>query len=681
MKCRLQARLRVTLQATQQPQRLEKGRVGAGPVSIILWSMLGCIDKSPARLLKLSQAQSVSGAKDREMRDKILPQQRKSCIFLAIELLANSSANRTRGFRRCDEKKPKCLACCRLQLDCTFPAAPRRVRTGFNIRFTEPLIPRAGQGSVPETEAPGIVLPITPLPELLSPGDRNTGQPGQDVGVQDEVDTQQQLLGPPSLSDATFESAPSFGDFEDLWGIVNMTDSVDLEFQTPDDFQRAAPDVIGHEDGRPRSRSSMDRSTPSHGVSTRHMVNIRPEDQEPLQHYLTTMTQFAKMRNSNQETVYATIFSTTALSHEPLFQAMMAWSSLHLAQMKKSSTEDAERRYARASTLLLEDADPLERIDVALSTTWILLQYEHILADGVEKFCSLLKYAADILQRLFNRFDKIEVKRRLGVNGVRALIWMSTYDARATLFGTAGYLLGTLRRCPYIYDLLSLGAPPADVHSHVRPPKPSYEASLRLALRLRMVMGQIRLLTLSQNSEERRRGWSAVDDSLKTLRSELDEKYNAAAQNALSVARGHMPAVAEASSEQYNRMMLCATFYGAIILYQHFRPAIEVFTVDELTPLRDCGLRIIRLANCASRARPDSPQSVWPHLLLLAGIVCQDPVYQSWAIQSLQKAEVWGRNLYKTRILLEAFADHAGSGIGLDVITTLMEQITGPFII
>ncbi|KAM0811757.1 putative Transcription factor domain-containing protein [Seiridium cardinale] len=517
----------------------------------------------------------------------------------------------------------------------------------------------------------------------MPPSDDGLVQPMYEIGDQWSPMAFRETDTPVSMQEVQYSTAAlnDLACLDDLWSFMDITGDPDFELQTPDhDGQSALDDgERNHNETDRDSQSDLTRNSP------RRTIEIHVEDQEPLQHYLSTMTKFSKMRSSNQETVYTTIFSTLALSHRPLFQAMMAWSSLHLAQTRGSSTEDAEQRYIQASTLLLEDPEPLERLDVTMNTIWMLLQYEHLLATGVDNFCHLLKYAADILQKVFDQYDKGEVMARLGTTGVRALVWMSAFDARASLFGKAGYLLGTLRRCSYLYELIGQcavitesGAPDMQRGLHNAS---SYESSLRLAIRLRIILGQIRLLRLSQNSEEQRQGWSAVDDSLRTLRSELDAKHNLLTQSGYSVVQGESTAVPYASSDHYNCLMLCATFYGAVILYQECRPPPTAFAIDDFLPSADCALRIIRLANRASMARPNSPQATWPHLLFLAGMVCKDPIYQSWTIQTLQKSEVWGRNLYKTRVLLEAMISSNDSNAKIDQIVTVMHQTTGLFII
>lgn len=391
------------------------------------------------------------------------------------------------------------------------------------------------------------------------------------------------------------------------------------------------------------------------------------------------MVKFSKMRSSDQDEMYTTIVSTLALSHRQLFEAMMAWSSLHLAQVGGKSMSKAQERFDLSNQLLMEDLEPLEHLDVTMLTIWFLLNYECLLADGVAKCCNLLKYASDLLRQLLDTCDKQQAMDRLRYVGVRIVVSMSALDARAAFFGNAGHFLGTLRRCSYIYELIAK-CPPSHVGGEPRNlPQSPYQTSLCLAVRLRMIMGQIKLLNISKDAEEKRRGWDAVDAGLRMLRRELDGR-DCVTQAVFGVARGDAGAMPDVSAHQYNQMMLLATFYGASILYQEYRPTSRNFVTDEFLPAADCALRLIRLAERANRARPDSPQSVWPHLLIVAAMACQDPIYRSWVVQILKGAESWGTNLHKSRLLVEAIVDRIQRTGKVDDLLSIMEQTTGLFV-
>lgn len=505
---------------------------------------------------------------------------------------------------------------------------------------------------------------------------------------------------PIAVEDATHNT--SFADiFNDVdpWSFMDLAGDAEFELQTPPDFSQPTGfqpiDMAGLV--RPSQNSldpdAVDAETQQTGQANDgnfQYVEIGIAEQEPLRHYLNNMTKFCKMEQSQQESMYTAIFSTLALSHQQLFQAMLAWSSLHLAQLRSLSLSDAEERFSRAMQLLKSDEEAFEHLEVTLTTIWFLLQYQCLLADGVDIFCDLLDHATELLRQLFDDYSKDDAIARLGPVGTRVMVWMTAYDARAASVGKAGRLLGCLRTCPYLNHLIEhsitagMGTTLKGMphRTSVTSRSSAYAGSLQLAVRLRMVLGQVKLLHRRGTTDEDYRGWAAVETSLRALMAEIDDKSNLEAQAARGVAEGSTSLLPEVSSDGYNQMMLLATLYVAIILYQSFRPTMGMLVVEDFLPARDCALRAIRLMNRISAARPDSPQSVWPHLIFIAALACEDPVYQSWCIRTLLNAEVWGENLRKTRALLETMINMQNrTGHQTVDYAAVMETNSGLFIL
>ncbi|KAH8881839.1 hypothetical protein GQ53DRAFT_832137 [Thozetella sp. PMI_491] len=576
---------------------------------------------------------------------------------------------------RCDEQKPSCRACCRLRLDCAFPAEPNSSRPPrFNVRFAEPAGLFERQLNAPP-DASSYDFHLYSADQLAALGDASiSDESPAGTAISVTADEPPDASGieqmvPGEFQDHNVPTQPGLLDiFDDLWDIMDHTGDVEFEFPTSLDLLHP---TIGHIDTIRGGASLQDsqitdptrpvtearQNDESAGDASRRFVEIRAADHAPLEHFLNTMIKFSKMKNSRQENVYISIFSTLALSHQQLFQAMMAWSSLHLAQSSHKPTDDAEERYARANELLMEDRRPLDHIDATITTIWFLLQYECLRAEGIDIFCSLLHRAASLLRSLFDECDKDQAIARLGPMGIRGIVWMSAYDARASTFGNAGHLLGCLRSCPYVYDLIDG------------------------SLRLRMVMGQIKLVKLWPDNEAKQQGWDAVDASLRVLRQELDNRHFPETQMTMRIALGETDAMPDVSSGQYNGVMLLATFYTAVILYQEYRPPTASLAVDEFLPSSECALRVIRLVNRVHMARPDSPQGVWRHIIFVAGMVCRDPIYQIWAVRTLQGAEVWGNNFLKTRVLLETIIERQNRSGKREDFVQVMQETTGLFVI
>jgi Fungal specific transcription factor domain len=281
-----------------------------------------------------------------------------------------------------------------------------------------------------------------------------------------------------------------------------------VRFQTPQAIVRS----------RPSSPPPLQRPSP------RQMVTIRPEDQEPLHHYLSTMVQFAKIRSSASDNIYSYIFTNMTLTHAPLYEAILSWAALHLAHVKSHSTEDAELRYKRAVKLLNEDAQVAECIDLTFVTVWILLQYDLFSASGVDEFISLLNYAADVVEAVFWNSDAV-IRDQLGPVGIRTLMWLSAYDVHAALFGHSCRLLRCLKMHSSTYDIIEgYGESPGNrAVSSIEFGAAELKICLRLVLQINIARGSCVLLGKWQGDMEGIQiAWEAVRSNLNAVQVEAE---------------------------------------------------------------------------------------------------------------------------------------------------------------
>lgn len=475
-----------------------------------------------------------------------------------------------------------------------------------------------------------------------------------------------------------WDSMPAFDDFGTGFGGLGTTDLQTGEEQILDVTPPAAtppPEPeIPHRPSLPRS-----------------MVSIRPEDTEPLQHFLSTMVQFVKLRSSASDNIYCHIFTNMGLTHAPLYEAILAWAALHLSHVKSTSTRDAESRYQRASALLFEDSEAAEHVDLTLVTVWFLLQYELFIARGVDRFMRLLSYIADTVEVVFENYHVGAIKERLGPVAIRVLIWLSAYDGRAAMFGNTCRLLRCLKMHPSIYDIIDTHERGPSV-DHFGAPNElgslELKACLRLALRLNIVRGSCGLLgRWQEDSIEREATWTALFSSLEAVQREVEQDSLPAAKLALRVADGDMDVPIAISTLEYNWMQLLATYYAGVITYLRHQPTSSPNSIDAsanstLFPdSKDCAAKIIRLSRHVTLSRSNSPQAIWPHILFHAGIETCDPIYQSWVLGAFAQAEAWGPNMRKTRLLLERVIKFRKEVKGPLDITALMDSMGGPFIV
>lgn len=441
------------------------------------------------------------------------------------------------------------------------------------------------------------------------------------------------------------------------------------------------------------------------------MVSMKPDDREPLQHFLSTMVQFVKLRSSNSDNIYCYIFTNMALTHAPLYEAILAWDALHKAHVKSASTADAELRYQYASRLLYEDTQASAHVDLTVVTIWFLLQYELFLAKGVARFLALLDYAANVIRPLFETHSSAVIHDRLGPVAVRVVIWLSAYDARAAPFGGGCHLLRCLKAHLSDQDTFLFVAVDRDNNSDYNVGGPSLEqedhmhgifgaqpsavettemqACLRLALRLNVVRGSCSLLGRWRDSEydrdERVAAWTVVRTSIILIKNRLEANDVPAVKAALRVAAGDIDvAPSELGALQFNWTQLVAKYYGCVLIYHTSRPA--SLSPDHprdarLPTAADSAASIIRLTRHVSLSRPNSPHCIWSQLLFEAGIETTDPIYQSWAVDALLHAEMWSPNLRKTRQLLERIIKLRRDVQGPCDIAAVMEAAGDVFIL
>ncbi|KAJ9131798.1 hypothetical protein NKR23_g11524 [Pleurostoma richardsiae] len=478
-----------------------------------------------------------------------------------------------------------------------------------------------------------------------------------------------------------------------LWDSMSAFATNDVETGvsasiTVNDGQERRGHIEATVDAGPSLASSVSLGATAAG----QMVTMRSEDREPLQHYLSTMVQFAKIRSSAADNIYCYIFTNMGLTHAPLYESILAWAALHLAHVKSSTTADAETRYQRASALLFDDLDAAGHVELTLVTVWFLLQYELFSAKGVDGFIRLLSYAADIVEGVFQVGHLSDIKQQLGPVGVRVLMWLSAYDGRAASFGNPCRLLRCLKMHPSVYNIIDnhgQGTSVDPMRAPIEFATAELRACLRLALRLNILKGSCLLLgRWRDDNMEHDAAWAALYSSLQTIKEEVEDPKVPAAKLAMRVAEGDMNVPTAANTLEFNRMQLLATYYSTIVLYMQHCPAALPTEVTDSTladpswpSVRDCAARIIRLSRHVALSRPNSPQAIWPQILFQAGVETDDPIYLSWVLGAFAQAEAWGPNLRKTRQLLERVIEvRRDLKAPLD-IPTLMDGMGGPFIL
>lgn len=406
---------------------------------------------------------------------------------------------------------------------------------------------------------------------------------------------------------------------------------------------------------------------------------IGVDDHGLIQHYLNVMTQYTKIRGPGNENIYTQIFSNMALFYKPLFEAIMSWTGLHLGHARREPglIQKAKQRYLQAVSLVHMDQDVAHHFELSLVTIWFALQFELLAAQGIDTFCQHLQFTADLVDahRLHQKAGGEAIP--LGPIGARVLIWLGTYDARASWVGRAGGLLQSVELYYADYDFLEA----AFLDTPLGYPSMELLPFLRLTLELDIIEAQI--LQLSRRPVTPSAAiWAAAQSNLMSIQERLES--NATVAPILSWMLGSSRSITtKITTACFNYLLLLAACYSSVISFHRVLPAPAVARglPGKLLSAEAASARIVRISSWVCKLRAPSPQNIWPSILFRVGIETTDLVHQEWVIKQFADAELWGANFGKTRLLLEHVIkrqSHEGTRVDfLDV----MRQTTGLFII
>lgn len=425
-------------------------------------------------------------------------------------------------------------------------------------------------------------------------------------------------------------------------------------------------DSVPYQSDTPGSSSNTQEAT----------VIIGPGDHRLIQHYLNVMTNFAKIRCSGEENIYSHIFSNMALFYPPLYNAIMAWTAMHLGQLRSEPdlVRKAEERCAHAISLTHRDQNVALNFELSIVTIWFVLQYEMLAAQGIESFCRHLEFTADLVDAHRRHQRAGGEATPLGRIGCRMLVWLGAYDCRASCIGGSGRLLRSLESFCAEYDFIDA------VYPNVPPGTEDLKPALRLSLELDYM--ESRIVQLHRRSVTAPAAiWSTVQSGLITIR-ERFEKDPAIAPIMAYITNPSRQVASRITTRRFNCFVLIAAFYGVVISFHRMIPEPVAKSIpSKITSANDAATNIIRLASWAARFRPPSPQNVWPRLLFMAGIETTDLAHQDWVIRTLTEAEVWGPNFRKTRLLLERVIKiQTTEGVRADYLD-VMKQSADMFVI
>ncbi|CAG9948216.1 unnamed protein product [Clonostachys rosea f. rosea IK726] len=662
---------------------------------------------------------------------------------------------------RCDERKPICSACERLNLPCAYGSGPEDSGTGGASKFRVRFVNSSYSRPVAETEArakakeiqvaPLTTEPINDSPGALSSTASKSSPSFRSLPANDgHSSTLSQcaqvdpilVAGPITTSIAqqqshddgplTLQHTASVWDTRPLPLSLLGVNAEASENSLPDDninSQDVIPTHVSPMQGVETGRDPMPMSgffdlnltfdslgeewmslpyepiqstapavtaatlqiseeddNQSNSSEASGQVTIAPADHSLIQHYLNVMSQYAKLRGSADENIYTQIFSNMALFYPPLYHAIMAWTAMHLGQTKRQTylIDVAEQRNSHAIVLLHQDRDIASHLELALVAIWFALQFDLLASPGIDSSCRHLEFAADLLdaqRRQAAAAEQSPSPLLLGRIGTRVLLWLGTFDARASWVGGTGRLLQSLELFRASYDFLEALFPDA---THSETASSSHlKSSLQSNLDLDLLDNRFALLH-RQVLAAPATIWSEIQSELLSLQRRLESSPIIA--NALDIILHNSSRVVKGkiTTNVFNNLLLLSACYSLIIEFHRLFPSLGIGPLeptDKLISGEVAATRIIRISAWVCRLRPPSPQNIWPRILFLAGIETTDLIQQDWVLRTLSEAERWGGNFTKTRALLDYVIKEQGSqGARLDYLDA-MKQCTGLFIL
>ncbi|PWI67658.1 hypothetical protein PCL_02579 [Purpureocillium lilacinum] len=604
---------------------------------------------------------------------------------------------------RCDELKPICSACNRLELPCSFRLgdAADFGKTRYRVRFVTSSYSKLQAGSSDLRNAGNA------CPERRQQPTSGASKDGCSTSCA-RTPTHLSDVHPDNPPDGSCQASPeadstlSVGDaghesqvFEQngpipeadrqepgiVWGedinSIHIPSYFDLNLNF-DSLSEQWPVSYGTFADPSAPNGSFYEDSGFGTVADDRTVIIEPADHNLIQHYLNVMTQYTKMRSSGDESIYTQIFSNMALFHPPLYHATMAWTGLHLGQSKDEPEliENAESRYSHAVSLVHQDRDAWQHFELSLVTIWFALQYELLAARGIESFCRHLEFVADLVDAHGGTVTVDIRQPLLGPIGARVLMWLGSYDARASWIGGSGRLLRNLELFRSSCNILDAACPA----KQPGPDAMSLEVCLRLTLEFDTVDNKIAHL------HRRSVGppaaiWAAVQSDLLFLQRRL-ENSDSISSTLASILQPQRIMKAAMTTKLFNDLLLLSTFYSLIISFHRILPFPTLAIVDpELLTAEEAATRIVRAAAWVIRLKKPSPQNIWPRILFMAGIETIDPLYQDWVVQVFRDAKPWGGNYCKTLTLLEKVIERQSmEGVRVDYVEVMKESV-GIFII
>lgn len=398
--------------------------------------------------------------------------------------------------------------------------------------------------------------------------------------------------------------------------------------------------------------------------------SVNEDNRQLIQHYLEVMKGYAKVDDRSKDTnnLFISAFSKS-LSFPPLFYAILSFSASHLSMKTPTYCEQAKvyDRLAHESFNQFRH-DESSTMDGLLSALFVRVKQIHLTAGSIDTFFELIAAAIDIV-----RTDKVE-KALADSSSLtrRIVIRLAILDARASHYGLGGgQLVQHLQNIPAVSSIfegqIGQTAIVGDVNSLLRADSFRMHVA-KLDMRIQEQLGNEFASLTPVRTEE-------IKSLYKSIQQQVDLWEAEIVEDSKEDDVEHIVEEEQLSSATYGRLTVLSALHSALLYLYTVYPLPSFNPEASVSRILHYHLKIRY-----DPSRSNSPSSILPSSLFLAGICTDDPIRRDWVIERFREGEAWGVYIRKARELLQAIVRVRKKGGNADV-RNVMDQVTGRFII
>ncbi|KAH7134519.1 hypothetical protein B0J13DRAFT_84151 [Dactylonectria estremocensis] len=398
---------------------------------------------------------------------------------------------------------------------------------------------------------------------------------------------------------------------------------------------------------------------------------INDDNRHLVQHYLEVIKGYSKVDDRSKESnnLFVSAFAQS-LTFPPLLYAILAFSASHLSIKDPVYSGQASEFNRLAEETFQEFKGTHEaNITSLLSALFVRIKQVHVMGGSVDILFALIAAVVDIVSTKDGEralADPNSLVRRI-------ILRLALLDARATCFQLGGgQLVKLLRRSPSLSSIFNFNS------SNTSTPPYGAAMSLLRADLFRNRVGELDTRLRKQLDAEFVIGAPIRTEEIKSLydniQRELDRCHRDIAHSRRD--RGLDFVTDEIlDSAEYNFYVVSSALHSSLLYLYQVYPLPFFNQSKSISEIFHHQLKIQR-----DPSHANSPSSILPSSIFLAGLSTSDPIHRDWVLRILKDGETWGLYIRKTRKLLETIFKMQAGGDKVDICYA-MDQVTGRFLI